>query len=91
VRCETLDTNILLDVLLNRPGLVTESEAVIRNCEPAGHSMFIAWHGLVTAYYLMVTSEIAIDGAFLTALKPLFHRKSSLGTDELGLGSVVNP
>ena len=48
-----LDTNILLDVLLNRPGLVGESEAVILRCETAGDSMFIAWHGLATAYYLL--------------------------------------
>ncbi len=48
-----LDTNILLDVLLNRPGLVADSEAVILRCEAAGHPMFIAWHGLATAYYLI--------------------------------------
>jgi predicted nucleic acid-binding protein len=48
-----LDTNILLDVLLNRPGLVAESEAVILRCEAAGDPMFIAWHGLATAYYLL--------------------------------------
>lgn len=48
-----LDTNILLDVLLNRPGLVGESEAVILRCENAGDPMFIAWHGLATAYYLL--------------------------------------
>jgi predicted nucleic acid-binding protein len=32
---------------------VGESEAVILNCEAAGHPMFIAWHGLATAYYLL--------------------------------------
>lgn len=48
-----LDTNVLLDVLLNRPGLVVESEAVILRCEKAGDPMFIAWHGLATTYYLL--------------------------------------
>lgn len=48
-----LDTNILLDGLLNRPRLVAESEAVILRCDTAGDSMFIAWHGLATAYYLL--------------------------------------
>jgi len=48
-----LDTNILLDVLLNRAGLVAESEEVILRCEKAGDPMFIAWHGLATAYYLL--------------------------------------
>lgn len=48
-----LDTNIVLDVLLNRAGLVADSEAVILRCEKAGDPMFIAWHGLATAYYLL--------------------------------------
>lgn len=48
-----LDTNILLDVLMNRAGLVAESEAVIRRCEKMGNPMFIAWHGLATTYYLL--------------------------------------
>jgi predicted nucleic acid-binding protein len=48
-----LDTNILLDVLLNRPTLVSESEAVILRCEVLGAEVFIAWHGLGTAYYLL--------------------------------------
>jgi predicted nucleic acid-binding protein len=48
-----LDTNIVLDVLLNRPGLADESEAVILRCEAAGDPMFMAWHGVATAYYLI--------------------------------------
>ena len=48
-----LDTNIVLDVLLNRPELAAESAAVILQCEKKGDSMFIAWHGLATAYYLL--------------------------------------
>jgi predicted nucleic acid-binding protein len=45
-----LDTNILL---LNRPGLVADSEAAILRCEALGSEMFVAWHGLATAYYLL--------------------------------------
>ncbi len=48
-----LDTNILLDVLLDRPGLVAESEAVILYCDRTDNPMYIAWHGLATAYYLL--------------------------------------
>jgi hypothetical protein len=44
-----LDTNILLDVLMNRPGLVDESEAANLRCESLGVEMFVAWHGLATA------------------------------------------
>ncbi len=48
-----LDTNILLDVLLNRPAFVADSEAVILRCEAVGAEMYVAWHGLATAYYLL--------------------------------------
>ncbi len=48
-----LDTNIVLDVLLNRPTLAADSEAVILRCEAVGAEMFISWHGLATAYYLL--------------------------------------
>ena len=48
-----LDTNILVDVLINRPLFVAESEATILRCEVIGAGMFLAWHGLATAYYLL--------------------------------------
>jgi predicted nucleic acid-binding protein len=48
-----LDTNIVLDVLLNRVGLVDESESAIVRCEELGAELFVAWHGLATAYYLL--------------------------------------
>lgn len=48
-----LDTNILLDVLLNRAAFIADSEAVILRCEVVGAEMFVAWHGLATAYYLL--------------------------------------
>jgi len=48
-----LDTNILLDVLLNRPALVDDSEAVILRCEKLDAEILVAWHGLATAYYLL--------------------------------------
>ena len=48
-----LDTNILLDVLLNRQPFVADCAGVILRCEALGAPMFIAWHGLATAYYLL--------------------------------------
>ena len=48
-----LDTNVLLDVLMNRPEFVAASEAAILRCEALGTGMFVAWHGLATAYYLL--------------------------------------
>jgi hypothetical protein len=48
-----LDTNIALDVLLDRPALAADSEAVILRCEAVGAEVFISWHGLAIAYYLL--------------------------------------
>ena len=47
------DTNILLDVLLNRSEFVADSAAIILRCEAMGAEMFVAWHGVATAYYLL--------------------------------------
>ncbi len=47
------DTNILVDVLLDRKPFVADSEGAILRCEALGAEMFIAWHGLATAYYLL--------------------------------------
>ena len=48
-----LDTNLPIDVLQDRPGLADESLAVIERAAELGAEMFIAWHGLATAYYLL--------------------------------------
>ena len=56
-----LDTNILLDVLLNRPSLAEESEKVILRCEALGAEMFLAWHGLATAFYLLKKGRAHAD------------------------------
>lgn len=56
-----LDTNILLDVLLDRPGLAKDSGDVILYCEAAGNPMFIAWHGLATAYYLLRRGRTEVE------------------------------
>jgi predicted nucleic acid-binding protein len=48
-----LDTNILLDVIQSRVGLVEESTAVIVLAEELDAKLFIAWHSLATIYYLI--------------------------------------
>lgn len=63
-----LDTNILLDVLMNRPGLVADTEAVILNCAAAGHPMFIACHRLATAYYLIRRGRTKAEAMTKTVL-----------------------
>ncbi len=48
-----LDTNILLDVIEARPGLVEESADVLTLAEHLHAELYLAWHGLATIYYLI--------------------------------------
>ena len=48
-----LDANILLDVVTRRSPHYTKSQAVLDACDAAGAEVFIAWHTLATAFYIM--------------------------------------
>ncbi len=52
-----IDTNILLDVIESRAGLVEESVAVLARAETLHAKLFIAWHSLATIYYLIRRSR----------------------------------
>ena len=75
-----LDTNILLDVLLNRQPTVADSEGVILCCEALGAEMFIAWHGLATAYYLIKRGRAEME-ALKEVDKILAWARVAGGTD----------
>jgi len=47
-----VDTNILLDVLLDRESLADESQAVLDWCEAHPGDGWIAWHTLANLYYI---------------------------------------
>lgn len=47
-----VDTNIFLDVLLEREGLADESQAVLDWCENHPGDAWIAWHTLANLYYI---------------------------------------
>lgn len=47
-----VDTNIFLDVLLDRKGLASESQAVLDWCESHPGAGWIAWHTLANLYYI---------------------------------------
>lgn len=47
-----VDTNLLLDILEERQPHYADSYAVLERCESAGHRVFMAWHGLATAFYI---------------------------------------
>lgn len=48
-----LDTNVLLDVIEARPGLVEESSDVLTLAEGLQAELYIAWHSLATIYYII--------------------------------------
>ncbi len=47
-----IDTNILLDVLEKRVPHHVDSEQVLVRCDQLQEPVFIAWHGLATAFYI---------------------------------------
>ena len=47
-----LDTNILLDVFLNRPGKAVSMQ-VLQTCVSSGNDGWIAWHTLSNAFYIV--------------------------------------
>ena len=48
-----LDTNIILDVALRRPGLFEGSKRALEKCEAQSHEMCISWHTLSNLFYLL--------------------------------------
>lgn len=75
-----LDTNILLDLLLNRLPFVADSEGVILCCEALGAEMFISWHGLATTYYLIKRGRTEME-ALKEVDKILAWARVAEGTD----------
>lgn len=47
-----LDTNILLDIVEQRPPFYTASQAVLDECDQRGFEIFVAWHGIATVFYI---------------------------------------
>lgn len=45
-----VDTNVFLDVLLERKGLCGESEEILNWCEANPSDAWIAWHTLANLY-----------------------------------------
>ena len=50
-----LDTNIIVDILAMRQPHFADSQAVMDRCTILQCEVFIAWHGLATAFYLLGT------------------------------------
>lgn len=48
-----LDTNVILDVALRRPGLFEGSKRALEKCEAESHEMHISWHTLSNLFYIL--------------------------------------
>lgn len=64
-----LDTNILLDVFLNRPGK-PESLQVLQACVETGNEGWIAWHTLSNGFYIVrrETKQLSEAKRFISEL-----------------------
>ena len=48
-----LDTNVILDVALRRPGLFDGSRRALEKCEAESHELRISWHTLSNLFYIL--------------------------------------
>lgn len=62
------DTNIILDILTRRQPHYADSQSVLDRCGELACEVFIAWHGLATAFYVFgtvvgeATAQAAMEG-----------------------------
>lgn len=63
-----IDTNIFLDVLLNREGLVTDSETVLNRCSKPGYSMYTSSISFTNITYFLTKYRPAEAKILLEAL-----------------------
>jgi len=52
-----LDTNILLDIVEQRMPFYSSSQSVLDRCDELGFDLFVAWHGLATAFYITAKKQ----------------------------------
>lgn len=76
-----IDTNILLDVLEKRVPHHVDSERVLERCDQLQQPVFIAWHGLATAFYIY--SRKVGEAAARLALEHLLWSVSVAYTGQL--------
>ncbi len=48
-----IDTNVILDVALQRPGLFDGSKRALERCETEAHAIHISWHTLSNLFYIL--------------------------------------
>ncbi len=52
-----IDTDILIDVALNRKPFAEDSSMVLNSCESGGIDGFIAWHSISNFYYIISNDQ----------------------------------
>jgi len=69
-----VDTNILLDVALQRDPHLADSDGAVRWCESHPGDAFIAWHSVSNSYYLLAKRlDDASARDFIKALLDMFE------------------
>lgn len=86
-----LDTNVILDVALRRPGLFEGSKRALEKCEAESDEMRISWHTLSNLFYILrrdrggeKTVEFIRHLLSITTVAPVSH-VDALRAVEFGL------
>lgn len=68
-----VDTNLFLDVLFEREGLVNDSQTVLDWCEEHPGDVWIAWHTLANLYYIGAKTVGKVEAiSYLDAILEVF-------------------
>ena len=76
-----VDTDVLLDVALDRKAFVDESSAVVEWCQQTPGSALIAWHTVSNIYYMLRVARSDTKGRGFVADLLRFTNVSSGGTE----------
>ena len=86
-----LDTNILLDLILQRTPFFADARAVLEACDRRGLAISAAWHGLATVFYFIArekgeaAANEAIGGLLTWCTVATVGQKEALEALNLGI------
>jgi predicted nucleic acid-binding protein len=78
-----LDTDVLLDVALDREAFVDQSSAVVEWCQQTPGGALVAWHTISNVYYILRVARSDAKGREFVADLLAFARVASGNTESV--------
>ena len=84
-----LDTDVVLDVALDREGHVEPAAALLHRLELRPRSAFVAWHSLANIYYLVRPRRGGADARLFVQDLTRFVLVAPIDTDEFHFATTL--